>query len=99
MHAQEVALLGRIEVACEDLLARCLENYHSLSEASPSGIAEGGVSASEQPAPALLPAVQLASALNLSSCFASPSVQAPRQPRCTNSCCTTLGTWRDVDGC
>jgi hypothetical protein len=51
-----------VEVACEDLLARCLENYHCLSEGAPSGIAEGGVSASEQPAPALLPAVQLCSA-------------------------------------
>lgn len=59
---QEVALLGRIEVACEDLLARCLENYYSLSETSPTGIADGGVSASEQPAPALMPAVKLCSA-------------------------------------
>ena len=31
---QEVALLGRIEVAAEDLLARCLENYYALSEAA-----------------------------------------------------------------
>ena len=31
---QEVALLGRVEVAAEDLLARCLESYYALSEAA-----------------------------------------------------------------
>ena len=56
---QEAALLGRIEVAAEDLLARCLESYSSLAEGAPSGIAENGAPASEQPAPALLPAVEL----------------------------------------
>ena len=54
-------MLGRIEIACEDLLARCMENYYSLSENSPSGIAENGMDTSEQPAPALVEAVLLCS--------------------------------------
>jgi hypothetical protein len=56
---QELALLDRIEVACEELLARCFESYYSLMETAPNGIAEGGVIPPEQPAPALLPAVEL----------------------------------------
>ncbi|EIE27268.1 hypothetical protein COCSUDRAFT_55287 [Coccomyxa subellipsoidea C-169] len=56
---QELPLLGRIEIACEDLLARCMENYYSLSENSPSGITENGMDTSEQPAPALVEAVLL----------------------------------------
>ena len=75
---QEVALLGRIEVAAEDLLARCLENYYALSEAAPSGIAESGAPAAEQPAPALLPAVELCRAHTprlpaLGTCMLIPS--------------------------
>ncbi len=54
-------MLERIQVACEDLLARCLENYYSLSETAPSGIAENGMDTSEQPAPALMEAVLLCS--------------------------------------
>ncbi|CAL8462927.1 g2461 [Coccomyxa elongata] len=56
---QEKPLLERIQVACEDLLARCLENYYSLSENAPSGISENGMDTSEQPAPALMEAVLL----------------------------------------
>ncbi len=58
---QEKPLLERIQVACEDLLARCLENYYSLSENAPSGISENGMDTSEQPAPALMEAVLLCS--------------------------------------
>lgn len=58
---QELPLLQRVEIACEDLLARCMENYYSLSENAPSGIAENGMDTSEQPAPALVEAVLLCS--------------------------------------
>lgn len=46
---------------CERLLARCFENYYSLSETAASGILEGGQATTQIPAPALKPAVQLCS--------------------------------------
>ena len=58
---QEVKLLERIELACEEQLAATFENYSSLSEDSPSGLAENGAPTPEQPAPALRPAVGLCS--------------------------------------
>ena len=60
---QEVAILSRVENATEALLARCFENYYSLQENAPSGLLDGGVAAAEQPAPALLPAVELCNIL------------------------------------
>ena len=60
---QELALLSRIENATEALLGRCFENYYSLQENSPTGLVDGGSAASEQPAPALLPAVELCNIL------------------------------------
>ena len=57
---QEAAILKKIEEDCEDLLARCFENYYALSEGAPGGILEGGVAAAQSPAPALAPAVELA---------------------------------------
>lgn len=57
---QENALLGRIEDQVEALLARTFESYYSLKDDTPTGILEGGEPAPEQPAPALVPAVQLA---------------------------------------
>ena len=60
---QEVAILSRIENATESLLARCFENYYSLQESAPTGLLDGGVAAAEQPAPALLPAVELCNIL------------------------------------
>ncbi|KAK9806759.1 hypothetical protein WJX72_001747 [[Myrmecia] bisecta] len=60
---QELAILSRIEIATEALLAECFENYYSLSEAAPSGILDGGMAAPESPAPALLPAVELCNIL------------------------------------
>lgn len=59
---QEVAILAQISMDCERLLARCFENYYSLSESASSGILEGGQAATQIPAPALKPAVQLCSA-------------------------------------
>lgn len=59
---QEAAILKKVEEACEDLLARCFENYYALSEGAPGGITEGGMAAPESPAPALTPAVELAGA-------------------------------------
>lgn len=56
---QETALLDRVETACEALLAACFEHYSSLMESAPTGIADNGVIPPEQPAPALLPAVEL----------------------------------------
>ena len=66
---QEVAILAQIAMDCERLLARCFENYYSLSETAASGILEGGQATTVIPAPALKPAVQLCSkpALNLDS--------------------------------
>ena len=61
-NLQEGAMLGRIEMACERLLARCFEAYYSLSESAPSGILDSGQATTDIPAPALLPAVQLSSA-------------------------------------
>ncbi len=61
---QEVKLLERIELACEEQLAATFENYGSLSEDSPSGLAENGAPTPEQPAPALRPAVGLCSELH-----------------------------------
>jgi len=58
-----VAILSRVENATEALLARCFENYYSLQENAPSGLLDGGVAAAEQPAPALLPAVELCNIL------------------------------------
>ena len=58
--SQENALLGRIETAVEALLARTFESYYSLKDDTPTVILEGGEPAPEQPAPALVPAVQLA---------------------------------------
>lgn len=60
---QEVAILSRVENAAEALLARCFENYYSLQETAPTGLLDGGVAAAEQPAPALLPAVELCNIL------------------------------------
>ena len=60
---QELALLNRIENATEALLARCFENYYSLQEDTPTGLLDGGSAAGEQPAPALLPAVELCNIL------------------------------------
>ncbi len=60
---QEVAILSRVENATEALLARCFENYYSLQETAPTGLLDGGVAAAEQPAPALLPAVELCNIL------------------------------------
>lgn len=60
---QEQAILSRIENATEALLARCFENYYSLQESAPTGLLDGGVAAAEQPAPALLPAVELCNIL------------------------------------
>ncbi|KAK9868912.1 hypothetical protein WJX84_002762 [Apatococcus fuscideae] len=60
---QENALLGRIETSVEALLARIFESYYSLKDDTPTGILEGGEPAPEQPAPALVPAVQLAGVL------------------------------------
>ena len=57
---QEVAILKKVEEACEDVLARCFENYYALSESAPGGILDGGVATAESPAPALTPAVELA---------------------------------------
>lgn len=62
---QEVKLLERIELACEEQLAATFENYCSLAEDSPSGLAENGAPTPEQPAPALRPAVGLCSKLCL----------------------------------
>ncbi|KAK9805114.1 hypothetical protein WJX73_010312 [Symbiochloris irregularis] len=56
---QETAILKRLEEDCEELLARCFENYYALSENAPGGILDGGVGAAESPAPALAPAVEL----------------------------------------
>ena len=60
---QEVKLLERLELACEEQLAATFENYCSLAEDSPSGLAENGAPTPEQPAPALRPAVGLCSEL------------------------------------
>lgn len=65
MPVQELPLLQRVEIACEDLLARCMENYYSLSETAPSGIAENGMATQDQPAPALVEAVLLCSEIPL----------------------------------
>ena len=56
---QEVAILSRIEDACEELLALVFENYYSLCEKAQSGILDGGVAAPDSPAPVLKPAVNL----------------------------------------
>ena len=58
---QEVKLLERLELACEEQLAAAFENYCSLAEDAPSGLAENGAPTPEQPAPALRPAVGLCS--------------------------------------
>ena len=58
-----MAILSRVENATEALLARCFENYYSLQENAPGGLLDGGVAAAEQPAPALLPAVELCNIL------------------------------------
>lgn len=60
LREQEVAILRGLEEDCEELLARCFENYYALSENANGGILDGGVAAAESPAPALLPAVELA---------------------------------------
>lgn len=60
VQQQEAAILKRLEEDCEELLARCFENYYALSENAPGGILDGGVGAAESPAPALAPAVELA---------------------------------------
>ncbi len=75
---QEVKLLERIELACEEQLAATFENYSSLSEDSPSGLAENGAPTPEQPAPALRPAVGLCSKrhqphLHCNACIWIPS--------------------------
>ena len=59
---QELAILKRIEDACEELLALVFENYYSLCEKAQSGILDGGVAAPKNPAPVLQPAVNLCSA-------------------------------------
>ena len=64
---QEVAIMAQIAMDCERLLARCFENYYSLSETAASGILEGGQATTVIPAPALKPAVQLCSAFLASS--------------------------------
>ena len=56
---QEVKLLERIELACEEQLANVFENYYALVESAPHGLADNGNPAPEQPAPALRPAVGL----------------------------------------
>ena len=56
---QEVKLLERIELACEEQLANVFENYYALVESAPYGLADNGNAAPEQPAPALRPAVGL----------------------------------------
>ena len=66
LHTQEVAILAQISMDCERLLARCFENYYSLSETAASGVLEGGQAATQIPAPALKPAVNLCSALPIS---------------------------------
>lgn len=53
--------MAQIALDCERLLARCFENYYSLSESAASGILEGGQATTVIPAPALKPAVQLCS--------------------------------------
>ncbi|CAK0784807.1 hypothetical protein CVIRNUC_008011 [Coccomyxa viridis] len=55
----EVKLLESIELACEEQLAVTFENYYSLTESAPSGLADNGAPSPEQPAPALRPAVGL----------------------------------------
>ena len=60
---QELAMLGAVEREAVALLAATLEAYHSLSEAAPGGVLEGGGAAPEVPPPALLPAVELAGTL------------------------------------
>ena len=54
-------LLERIELACEEQLAVTFENYYSLTESAPYGLADNGAPSPEQPAPALRPAVGLCS--------------------------------------
>ena len=54
-------LLERIELACEEQLAVTFENYSSLAESAPYGLADNGAPSPEQPAPALRPAVGLCS--------------------------------------
>lgn len=58
---QEVKLLERIELACEEQLAATFESYYSLAESAPHGLADNGDHTPEQPAPALRPAVGLCS--------------------------------------
>ena len=58
-----MAILAQISMDCERLLARCFENYYSLSESAASGVLEGGQAATQIPAPALKPAVNLCSML------------------------------------
>lgn len=59
---QEVKLLERIELACEEQLAATFESYYALAEGAPHGLADNGAPSPEQPAPALRPAVGLCSA-------------------------------------
>ena len=59
-----MAILSRIEDACEELLALVFENYYSLCEKAQSGILDGGVAAPDSPAPVLKPAVNLSRALH-----------------------------------
>lgn len=60
---------------CERLLARCFENYYSLSETAASGVLEGGQATTQIPAPALKPAVQLCSKLPHATLLANTLTQ------------------------
>lgn len=68
----------------EALLARVFENYYSLQESAPNGILEGSVAASEQPAPALAPAVELC---NILRDMLKPSDQQWLTERFRNAAC------------
>ena len=80
---QEVAILSRIEDACEELLALVFENYYSLCEKAHRAAFWTG-------AWALLNALPLCSSL-LSTCAVRPWL------RCHCPCCLALGLGRAVD--
>ncbi|CAI9111124.1 OLC1v1011265C1 [Oldenlandia corymbosa var. corymbosa] len=61
---QENRMLGDVSDQIEQILSLVFENYKSLDEASPSGIAEVFTSATRVAAPALVPALKLYKLLN-----------------------------------
>ena len=97
-------LLERIELACEEQLALTFENYSSLAESAPYGLADNGAPSHEQPAPALRPAVGLCSERLWSSLLLLMRAlgDALETSTCSHTACATdfdTGAATDVYAC